>query len=47
MPYDFTYMWNLRKQTNKKSNRLLNTENKVVISKRDIGGHMSKIDERD
>ena len=48
IPYDFTYMWNLRnkwtnkkkKQKTKKKNRLINTETKLMVARG--GGRMGE-----
>ena len=39
-PYDFTYMWNLKKkQTNKQvKNKLVDTENRLVVARGRCGG---------
>ena len=37
IPYDFTYMWNLKNKTNDQTyqnrNRLIDTENKLVVAR--------------
>lgn len=34
MPYNFTYMWNLRNKTNEQKQRLINTENRLTVAMR-------------
>ena len=47
IPYDFTYMWNLKNKTNEqtkqKRNRLIDTENKLVVARGEEGGEMNEI----
>ena len=40
IPYDFTYMWNLKYKINKwDGNRLIDTENKLMVARREgVGG---------
>ena len=50
IPYDSTHIWNLRNKTNeqtkeqrdKQRNRLLNTENKLVLDREEVDGEMSE-----
>ena len=49
-PHDFTYMWNLENKTNEHTkqnrNRLIDTENKLVVARGDGGWWgMNKTDE--
>ena len=46
IPYDFTYMWNLKNRTNEqtKQNRLIDKENKLVVA-RGRGGVMGEVGE--
>ena len=46
IPYDFTHRWNLRNKTNeqRKKDKKLNTENKLVVGREKVGGGMDKID---
>ena len=40
MPYDITYMWNLKYGTNGliyRTDRLTDTENRLVVAKREVG----------
>ena len=53
MPYDFTHMWNLRSkqiskgekksETDKLRNRLLTIENKLMVTRREVGEGMGQI----
>ena len=39
IPYDITYMWNVKYDTNEhiyETNRLTDTENRLVVAKRDV-----------
>ena len=51
IPYDFTHMWNLRNKTKnkkrdkKKKNRLLDTECKLAVVRREVSGGRHKRDE--
>ena len=56
IPYDFTYMWNLKnkkqqqqqmEQTEQNGNGHIDTENKQVVPRGFGGGGMSEIDEGD
>ena len=50
IPYNLTYMWNLKNKTNKtkqNENRLIDTENKQVVIRKEGNGRLGKIDERD
>ena len=50
IPHDFTYMWSLKNKTNeqkKNRNRVINTENKLVVCRRKEGEGMGKIAEED
>ena len=47
IPYDFTHLWNLRNKTNKQRkkresdkprNRFLNMENKLMVTRGEVGG---------
>ena len=42
IPYDLTYMWNVKKQTNK--HKLIDTENKLVVA-RSGGWELGKMGE--
>ena len=42
IPYDFTYMWNLIKQTKQNKNKLIDTENRLVIT-RGEGGYWGRV----
>ena len=36
MPYDFTYMWNLKSKINKQNRKnLIDTENKLMVARRE------------
>ena len=43
--YDFTYIWNLKKETNKKKNRVINSENKQVVARG--GVRRKEVDDRE
>ena len=51
IPYDFTYMRNLKNKINEQikqsRNRLIDTENKQVVDRRERSGGMGKIGEGD
>ena len=55
IPYDFTHMWNLRNKTNeqrekergKPRNRLLTIENKLMVTRGEVGGGMGEIGDGD
>ena len=55
IPYDCTHMWNLRSKINEKKekkrdkqkNGLLNTETKLMVAGREVGGEMGGIDKGD
>ena len=36
--YNFTHIWNLRNKTKKPRNRLLTTENKLMVTRGEVGG---------
>ena len=42
IPYDITYMWNLKNKTNEQTllnrNRIKDTENKLVVARGKVGG---------
>ena len=33
IPYDFTYMWNLKNKTKQNKNKLIDTENRLVVAR--------------
>ena len=44
--YDFTYMWSLKKQTNKQTKQtFIDTENKLVVATGEGSNGIGKIDE--
>ena len=50
MPYDFTYMWkpeNKASEQTKKPNRIINTENKLVVARGEGIGRMGEVGEED
>ena len=58
MPYDFTYIWNLRNKTSDQSgkrerekdklgNRLLTVEKKLIVTRGEVGRVMGKIGDGD
>ena len=49
IPYDLTYMWNLKTKQNKtkKQTRLVDTENKSLVAKEEEGKGLAKISEGD
>ena len=56
IPYDFTHLWNLRNKTNKQRRKkekdtnqetLLTTENKVMVTRGEMGRGMDEIGDGD
>ena len=56
MSFDFTHMWSLWNRTNKQKgkkkkdksrNRLLAIENKLMVTRGEVGGGMGEIDDGD
>ena len=52
IPYGFTHRWNLKKKTKKKKrdkpgNRLLTTENKLVVTRGEAGGGTGAVGDGD
>ena len=45
IPYDFTYMWNLKNKTNE--NRLIDTGNKQGVARREGRGRINEVGEGD
>ena len=47
IPYDFTYIWNLKNKLTKYSrNRHITTENKLVVARGEVGRGMGERDEK-
>ena len=42
IPFDFTYMWNLKNKIHIKKSRPINKEKKVVVARGAVGGSMGK-----
>ena len=50
MPYDFTHLWNVRKQIKRRKDESktdLTLENKLVAARRDVGGGLGELGEGD
>ena len=47
IPYDFTYMWNLKNKTKQNKNKLIDTENRLLVTRREGGWGEGEMGEGD